>query len=98
MSASFVKREVTCRRLGRRPKNNSEDLYTSRSMSMNSNILVLIIIIIQSNPYLFTCKLNGPDAIYKASASKKNQQNTRKQNKNKEVYIIIILIISLTKL
>jgi hypothetical protein len=50
-------------------------------------ILIIIIIIIQfSSIYLFTCKLNSPDANYEANTSReeknKYKQNTKTGNNN----------------
>jgi hypothetical protein len=44
-------------------------------------------IIIQFNSYLFTCKLNSPEANYKVSTS-----NKKKTKYNKKVYTLMIVI------
>jgi hypothetical protein len=49
----------------------------------------------QSNSYLFTCKLNSPEANYKVNASKRKKQQQKNTNKikNKAVNITIIIVI-----
>jgi hypothetical protein len=66
--------------------------------------MIIIITIIQSssihcNSYLFTCKLDSPEANYRVSTSKKKEiTKYYEQNKNQEVYIVIKIIIIPLKL
>jgi regulatory protein YycI of two-component signal transduction system YycFG len=61
-------------------------------MMMILVIIIIIIIIIQLNSYLFTCKLNSPEANYKTRLRRDNVTLTKKIQ-NKAVYIIQFVII-----
>jgi hypothetical protein len=52
-------------------------------------------IIVQFNWYLFTCKLNSPEANCRVSRSKEKEKTTNcyKHNRNWRVYIVITIII-----
>jgi hypothetical protein len=84
--------------------NSQKVVHTKWTSSTMSNIIIhgfcfedgrnSILIIIQFNPYLFTCKLNSPEADYKVSTreKKEKQQNTNKIQ-NKAVYIVVVVVV-----
>jgi small-conductance mechanosensitive channel len=59
-------------------------------------IIIIVIIIIQFN--LFACRLNSPEANYKASTCRNEKTHSYKQYKNKAIIIIIIIIIALAQI
>jgi hypothetical protein len=57
---------------GLRKLKKFNDLIGSRTTTLSR----AIIIVIQFNSYLFTCKLNSPEANYRVSTSKKQETTT----------------------
>jgi hypothetical protein len=56
------------------------------NMLLRLLLLLLLLIIIKLNSYLFKCKLNSPEANYKASTIRKKITHTRAiNNKSKEI-------------
>jgi hypothetical protein len=67
----------TAQRICNSNNNNNNKIIMAKS---NNILTLMIIIVIQSNSYLFTCKLNSPEANYRVSTSKRKKQQNNNNN------------------